>query len=113
MDACLHWARFDNALLKRTKFDRSDLKYCSFVNADLFMVSFKDADLSGANFEYSTWPLWYGSFDAIADEHLVAQLAYHFCRLKFKNDDCKKAQNALKDLANKFAITQTSCEIID
>jgi len=76
------------------------------------MVSFKDADLSGANFEYSTWPLWYGSFDAIADERLGAQLAYHFCRLRFEDAQCKKAQEALKELANNFVKTNTSCDKI-
>ena len=77
--------------------EKADLSYANLRYADLSY-----ADLRSANLDYSAFPLWCGSFGVKVDIRLGAQLAYHFCRLDTENEDVKKAQKALKILANKF-----------
>jgi len=56
-----------------------------------------------ADLDYAAWPLWCGSLGAKADRRLAAQLAYHFCRIDFGDDElCKGLQEALVPLANEF-----------
>ena len=50
----------------------------------------------------SVFPLWCGSLDIKVDIRLSAQIAYHFCRFETEDPEVKKAQKALKTLANKF-----------
>lgn len=66
-------------------------------------ANLRGADLSDANLDYAAWPLWCGSLGAKADRRLAAQLAYHFCRIDFGDDElCKDMQEALVPLANEF-----------
>jgi len=59
--------------------------------------------LEMADLDYAAWPLWCGSLGAKADRRLAAQLAYHFCRIDFGDDElCKGLQEALVPLANEF-----------
>ena len=80
----------------------ADLRYADLSYADLRSADLSYADLRSANLDYSAFPLWCGSFGVKVDIRLGAQLAYHFCRLDTENEDVKKAQKALKILANKF-----------
>ena len=85
----------------------ADLRYANLSYANLRYANLRSADLSyanlrSANLDYSAFPLWCGSFGVKVDIRLGAQLAYHFCRLDTENEDVKKAQKALKILANKF-----------
>ena len=80
----------------------ADLSYANLSYANLRYADLSYADLRSANLDYSAFPLWCGSFGVKVDIRLGAQLAYHFCRLDTENEDVKKAQKALKILANKF-----------
>jgi hypothetical protein len=61
-----------------------------------------DANLTCANLDFASLPLWCGSLNVKVDIRIGAQIAYHFCRLKSEDPDIKTAQQAIKDLANKF-----------
>lgn len=45
--------------------------------ADLRDANLSKANLSGADIDYSCWPLWCGSLDVTIDERIARQLAYH------------------------------------
>ena len=62
----------------------------------------KRADLSGADIDYSCWPLWCGSLDVKVDKRIACQLAYHFCRLDCDDPEYIKARNAVVSFANQF-----------
>ena len=95
--ANLRYADLSYADLRSADLSYADLSYANLRYADLSY-----ADLRSANLDYSAFPLWCGSFGVKVDIRLGAQLAYHFCRLDTENEDVKKAQKALKILANKF-----------
>ena len=66
--------------------------------ADLRWANLQEADLdfsSGFSFRCS-------SFCAKIDLRVGAQMAYHFCRMVSDDPEVVEAQQALKDLANKF-----------
>ena len=83
---------------------KANLSWANLSGADLSGADLSGADLSGANLDFSSGlSLRCGSFNFTADLRLAAQLAYHFCRIDFGGcDDAKKAQSALKNLANQF-----------
>jgi hypothetical protein len=66
------------------------------------------ADLSGANLDFSSWPLWCGSLNAKIDDRLTIQLVYHLLRAvsvsDSVSDDIKTAimSDDLINIANKF-----------
>ena len=95
--ADLRSADLSSANLRSADLSSADLRYANLSSANL-----RYADLSSADLDYSAFPLWCGSFGAKVDIRLSAQLAYHFCCLDTENKDVKKAQKALKILANKF-----------
>jgi uncharacterized protein YjbI with pentapeptide repeats len=70
--------------------------------ADLTGANLTDANLTCANLDFASLPLWCGSLNVKVDIRIGAQIAYHFCRLKSEDPDIKTAQQAIKDLANKF-----------
>ena len=105
--ANLRYADLSYANLSYADLRSADLSYADLRSADLSYANLSYADLSyadlrSANLDYSAFPLWCGSFGVKVDIRLGAQLAYHFCRLDTENEDVKKAQKALKILANKF-----------
>ena len=105
--ANLRHADLSYANLSYADLRSADLSYANLRSADLSYANLRYADLSyadlrSANLDYSAFPLWCGSFGVKVDIRLGAQLAYHFCRLDTENEDVKKAQKALKILANKF-----------
>ena len=79
-----------------------DLTDADLMAADLRDVNLKGANLVGANLDYSGWPLWCGSFDVKVDKRIVAQLAYHFCRLDCDDPEYQEAKKTLSKLANQF-----------
>jgi len=100
--ADLEGANLREADLEGANLEGADLRRADLEGADLRRADLS-ADLSGANLDYSAWPLWCGSFGAKADRRLAAQLAYHFCRIDFGDDAvCLVAQDALVTLANEF-----------
>ena len=81
----------------------ADLRRANLIGVDLRMADLREANLIGADLDYAAWPLWCGSLGTKADRRLAAQLAYHFCRIDFGDDElCKGLQEALVPLANEF-----------
>ena len=92
---------------KRADLARADLTGADLAGANLAGANLTGADLAGANLagadiDYSSWPLHCGSLGAIIDRRIFSQLAYHLCRVKVADDECKAAQAALKAIANTF-----------
>ncbi len=83
-----------------------DLRYANLSHADLRYANLRYADLSCAKLDFSSFPLWCGSFNIKCDMRLFAQLAYHMCRLDVTNcedsEELKHYQESLKPIANKF-----------
>ena len=100
--ADLSSANLSSADLRYADLSSADLSSANLRYADLIYADLSSADLRSADLDYSAFPLWCGSFGAKVDIRLSAQLAYHFCCLDTENKDVKKAQKALKILANKF-----------
>ena len=90
--------------MKQEKLNEILRKHALFLEGDLEgeRADLRGADLSGANLDYSCWPLWNGSFDVKVDKRIAAQLAYHFCRLNCDDPEYLAARNNLIDFANQF-----------
>jgi len=96
--ANLRWADLREADLRWANLEGANLRWADLVGANLVGANLEMADL-----DYAAWPLWCGSLGAKADRRLAAQLAYHFCRIDFGDDElCKGLQEALVPLANEF-----------
>ena len=61
-----------------------------------------DANLSGADLDYSCYPLWCGSLHLKADKRLACQLAYHLCSMQCDDADYIKMRNSILGFANQF-----------
>ena len=107
-EADLRWANLEGANLVGANLEGANLEGANLEGANLRWADLVGANLVGANLEmadldYAAWPLWCGSLGAKADRRLAAQLAYHFCRIDFGDDElCKGLQEALVPLANEF-----------
>ena len=97
-----------NANLSYANLSRADLSDADLSYADLKDANLRYADLSYADFDFSSFPLWCGSFNFKADMRLVYQLCYHICRLNIINQNGKESrtgrivQKLLMPYANKF-----------
>jgi len=102
-EADLEGANLREADLRRADMREADLEGANLREADLRRADLRRADLREADLDYAAWPLWCGSLGTKADRRLAAQLAYHFCRIDFGDDElCKDIQEALVPLANEF-----------
>jgi len=107
-EAVLEGADLREANLVGANLEGANLRWAVLEGANLRWAVLEGANLEGANLEmadldYAAWPLWCGSLGAKADRRLAAQLAYHFCRIDFGDDElCKGLQEALVPLANEF-----------
>ena len=88
-----------------------DLRWADLRGVDLREANLKDADLRcadlrGTDLDYSSFPLWCGSFDIIVDERLIHQLCYHIAKLKYAGNDSDiktlLESDVFKSVANKF-----------
>ena len=96
-------ADLEGANLEGANLEGANLREANLVGADLRRADLREANLEMADLDYAAWPLWCGSLGAKADRRLAAQLAYHFCRIDFGDDElCKGLQEALVPLANEF-----------
>ena len=99
--ADLRWGDLGYADLKDADLRYADLRYADLKDADL-----RYADLRGADLDYSSFPLWCGSFDIIVDERLIRQLCYHIAKLKYVGNDSDiktlLESDVFKSVANKF-----------
>jgi hypothetical protein len=107
--ANLRYADLSSADLSSADLSSADLSYANLRSANLSFANLRYANLSYANLSYANLdfssgiPFYCGSFGVKVDIRIMAQMAYHFCKLDA--GDCKEskaAQMALKELANKF-----------
>ena len=75
--ANLHGARLHCANLHYVNLRDANLQDVNLSNADLRYTNLNNADLRGATFDFSCWPLWCGSTNAILDKRQKRQLLYH------------------------------------
>ena len=107
----------DVKMFNETREEMIDLRRANLRNVDLRNVNLRNADLRNANFDFSSFPLWCGSFNFKADMRLVYQLCYHICRLNIINQNGKESktgkilQKLLMPYANKFHRTE-ECGLI-
>ena len=102
--ADLSKANLSKANLFGANLSRADLSRANLSGADLSGANLSGANLSGANLDFSGgFSFRCSSFGFKADLRLAAQLAYHFCRIDFGEcEEAKAAQEAIKELGNKF-----------
>ena len=55
--------------------------------ADLSRVDLRDADLTGANLDFSAWPLWCGTLGVTVEVDFARQLAFHVLGLDVPDED--------------------------
>ena len=60
------------------------------------------ADLSGANLDFSCYPLWCGGLHIKTDKRLACQLAYHLCSMQCDDEEYIKMRNSILGFANQF-----------
>ena len=101
----------EGAYLRDADLRDADLRYANLRYANLRNADLRNANLQGADLDFSV--LFFGckSFDFKADKRLAAQLAYHFCRIEFEDEEAKKAQKYLKKLADQFHRVEECGEI--
>ena len=106
-DADLRGADLRSAGLRGANLNDADLRGANLSNANLSDANLKganlnDADLRSANFDYSCYPLWYGSLHLKANKRLACQLAYHLCSMQCDDADYVKMRNSILGFANQF-----------
>ncbi|MDX9778542.1 MAG: pentapeptide repeat-containing protein, partial [bacterium] len=93
--ADLTGAKLTGADLRSADLRSADLTGADLRSADLTRAGLRSADLTGAKLDFSSLPLWCGSFDMIVDRRIAAQIAYHFCRLNCDDEEVQEAQRGL------------------
>jgi hypothetical protein len=84
-DADLSWADLRKADLRDADLFDAGLRMADLRKADLRGANLSKANLRGADLDFAAWPLWCGTFDVIADDRLVCQLAGHIARLNVEH----------------------------
>ena len=104
--ANLRWADLREADLRCADLKGANLKDADLREANLKGVDLRCVDLRGTDLDYSSFPLWCGSFDIIVDERLIHQLCYHIAKLKYAGNDSDiktlLESDVFKSVANKF-----------
>ena len=100
-------ANLEDVDLRNANLNGADLRYANLEGANLENSDLRNAILEGANLkgailDYSSWPLWCGSFGVRVDTRIASQLAYHFCKLNCDDPEYIQARNAIVKFANKF-----------
>ena len=90
------------ACLSRTDLREANLRGADLHRADLREANLREANLRGADLDFACWPLWCGSLGVKADKRIMAQLAYHFCRVICDDPEVEKYQRMIAPLANQF-----------
>ena len=113
-DADLRGANLQGANLQCANLQGADLRGADLQGANLRGADLRGADLQGANLrgadlqgadlrdadlDFSAWPLWCGSQDAIVDARIASQLAAHFCVLVCDDPAYQAARKALLPFA--------------
>jgi len=101
--AILQGAILQGANLRWADLREANLREANLRGAILQGANLQGADLIGADLDFSSgFSFRCSSFCAKIDLRVGAQMAYHFCRMVSDDPEVVEAQQALKDLANKF-----------
>jgi uncharacterized protein YjbI with pentapeptide repeats len=102
--ADLKGANLGRADLKGANLWGADLRGADLRGADLRGADLREADLRGANSDFSSFPLWCGSFNMKVDDRLIWQLICHITRLDISGcgKEAQKAVFSLSRWRNKF-----------
>ena len=98
-DANLQGADLQGANLQCANLQGADLRGADLQGANLRGADLQGADLRDADLDFSAWPLWCGSQDAIVDARIASQLAAHFCVLVCDDPAYQAARKALLPFA--------------
>ena len=98
----------------------ANLTGANLTGANLTRANLIRANLTGANLDFSSWPMWCGSFEAKVDDRTLAQLFCHVARVDVSH--CSPVVRdawrwifrswAGKMLANKFSEYRSDVEPI-
>ena len=97
--ANLQGADLRGADLQGANLRGADLRGADLQGANLRGADLQGADLRDADLDFSAWPLWCGSQDAIVDARIASQLAAHFCVLVCDDPAYQAARKALLPFA--------------
>jgi hypothetical protein len=102
--ADLKGANLGRADLKGANLWGADLRGADLRGADRRGADMPEADLRGANSDFSSFPLWCGSFNMKVDDRLIWQLICHITRLDISGcgKEAQKAVFSLSRWRNKF-----------
>lgn len=92
----------------RANLARANLDGASLDGANLYRANLDGANLYGASLDFSAWPLHCGSFGALADDRLVAQLLAHVVRLDISK--CSGGVQEAVEHIRGMAISDLFCE---
>ena len=106
--ADLRWADLREADLRWANLQGTDLRWADLREADLQGADLRWANLRGADLDFSCWPLWCRSLDAVVDNRLKAQLAYHLLSLA-----PELREGPVLDLANTFHRIGTDVDALE
>ena len=99
-------AAVQNAVNSGADLSRADLSGANLRGANLRRADLSGADLQEADVDFSFWPLWCGSLDAVIDKRIFCQLLYHTLRAGQSVDDpevkCLFEIPEVVNLANQF-----------
>jgi len=107
------------ANLRRANLTEANLRGANLIGANLKGADLTEANLRGANLteadlDFSSFPLWCGSFNIKINIPIIYQLAYHICRLNCKDQEFKEIKKLLKPYANKsHIINEHNLQIIE
>lgn len=89
--------------LRHSALSKSDLSKSDLRHSDLRQTYLSESDLTGANIDFSCWPLWCGSLEVKLDKKQKKQLGYHFADTLDDNDPEEKAiKEVIKNFVNGF-----------
>jgi uncharacterized protein YjbI with pentapeptide repeats len=93
-----------NSIKKAIEINKANLWGADLWGADLRGADLREADLRGANSDFSSFPLWCGSFNMKVDDRLIWQLICHITRLDISGcgKEAQKAVFSLSRWRNKF-----------
>jgi hypothetical protein len=78
---------------------RANLTGANLTGADLRGADLREADLTRANLDFSSLPLWCGSFDITVSVDFIQQVLYHVMRMNCDDPEWQKLRNNKKLIA--------------
>ena len=110
----LHCAWLNNTGGEQADLRDANLRWADLRNANLRDADLRWADLRDANLDFSSLPLWCGSFEMIIDDRLLFQLVHHMHKfnIKFCSPEAQKILNATDKWKNEFCKYRNDLEPI-